>query len=344
MPDDSASYELTSLGLSTEALFGGRVWGGVERAGAARASHSAVLGWNQRLMLQHGWAVSSLVERRVGISRASVADPVRALPFAQPELDRWSLSTGVEWLPGADRARMSLRGELQRGADRAGQRLELAGDAPLGGGAAVLTRHHWSTHSRPGTVADRGRDDRSLLGLALRPVTSNAVDALVRAEWRRTENATAASVLGAGADDRRVIGGADVVWAPLRGTELAGRYAARLSSVAALPGASPVSLEAHFFGARAQQALTRRWSVRSDARAVHERRSGASAWSVAPSVALRLDRRFEVEGGYRLGTLRDRDFASGGGSGVFALLNIRFTEDDARTPAAVWRERLARDR
>ena len=344
MPDDSTSYQLTSVGLSTEAIFGGRMWGGVERAGAARASHSAVLGWNQRLMLAHGWAVSSMVERRVGLSKASLVDPVRALPFAQPERDRWSLGSGVEWLPGADRARMSLRGELQQGADREAHRLEVAADAPLGGGAAVLTRHHWSAYSRVGVGVESGRDDRSLLGVALRPVTTAALDALLRAEWRRTQNPTAGSVLGAGGDDRRVIAGADAVWAPTPGTELAGRYAARLSRVALAAGATPVALEAHFLGARAQQALTRRWSVRTDARALHERSSGASAWSVAPSLALRIDRHFELESGYRLGTLIDRDFASGGGSGAFALLNLRFTEADSRGPATVWRERLGRER
>jgi hypothetical protein len=285
-----------------------------------------------------------MVERRIGLSRASLADPARALPFAQPESDRLSLGGAVEWLPGSDMARASLRAEVHDGDDRKGHRVELAGDAPLGAGAALLARIDRSLYDRPlGAGPTRSVDERSLVGLALRPVTTAALDALLRLEYRRTSNPLGTSTVALPGDDRRVIAASDVVWSPARGLELAGRWAARLSEVATAPGAEPLALRAHFLGGRVRQDVGEAWGVRLDARGLLEAGSAASAWSLAPSLARRLDDRMEMEAGWRFGTLRDRDFGSDG-DGFFLLLNLRITERDVRAPAAVWRERISRGR
>jgi hypothetical protein len=72
--------------------------------------------------------------------------------------------------------------------------------------------------------------------------------------------------------------------------------------------------------------------------------AGTAPWSVAPSLALRVGPRIEVEGGYRMGDLLDRDFAANGGSGLFATVGVRFTESLIGSPAAFWRDRINGDR
>ena len=214
-----SNYAVTSINLRAQTMFGGEAFGGVERAAESRASHAAVLGWNQHLAVGGGWAISTLYERRVGLSKAALADPVRALPFAQPEGDRWSVGAGLDWLPTSDRSRLALHGEARNGDGRRGQRITFSGDAPLGAGAALITLHDWSQYNvtTPG-LTQLSRQDRSLLGLALRPVTSNRVDVLAKLEWRRTLNplsgATgASSVLGSTGEDKRLLGAADAIWA-----------------------------------------------------------------------------------------------------------------------------------
>ena len=51
------------------------------------------------MQLAPGLAVNVLFERRVGVGRAAIADPVRALPFLQTEGDYWSAGAGLELLP-----------------------------------------------------------------------------------------------------------------------------------------------------------------------------------------------------------------------------------------------------
>jgi len=81
--------------------------------------------------------------------------------------------------------------------------------------------------------------------------------------------------------------------------------------------------------------------LRVDGRMLLEQASGAAPWSVAPSLALRVGPRLELEGGYRMGALRDRDFAANGGSGAFATIGVRFTESLITGPASFWRDRIA---
>jgi hypothetical protein len=112
---DSQAVQLSAATLRHDGFFGGQAWGGVERAGSARAQHSTVLGWSDRLSIGRGWSAHASVERRFGLSAAPLAEPTRALPFAQAERDRWSAAAALEWLPGADLARASLRAELHDG-------------------------------------------------------------------------------------------------------------------------------------------------------------------------------------------------------------------------------------
>jgi hypothetical protein len=349
-----ARYSITSVNLRAQTLLGGEAWGGVERAAESRASHAAVLGWNQHLAVGGGWAISTLYERRVGLSRAALADPVRALPFARPEGDRWSVGAGLDWLPTSDRSRLALRGEARNGDGRRGQRLTFSGDAPLGSSAALITLHDWSQYNvtTPG-LTQVSRQDRSLLGLALRPVASNKVDVLGKLEWRRTLNplsgATGAtSVLGATGEDKRLLGAADAIWAATARTELAARYAVRWSANDQLLDSTGAALgiRAQYLGARLEQSVTRDGVVRLrvDGRMLLEQASSAAPWSVAPSLALRVGPRLELEGGYRIGALRDRDFAANGGRGAFATIGVRFTEGLITGPASFWRDRIAGDR
>jgi hypothetical protein len=359
MPDSAGGeairYAVTSVNLRTSTLFGGEAWGGMERAGATRASHAAVLGWNQRLAVGGGWAVSTLYERRVGLSRAALVDPSRALPFARTEGDRWSVGGGLEWLPTSDHSRFSLRGEARNGDGRRGSRLTLAGDAPLGESAALITLHDWSryTVTTTGLAGQQSRQDRSLLGLALRPVSGDAFNLLGKLEWRRTLNplsgaAGASTVLGTTGDDMRLLGATDAIWAATRQTEIAARYAVRWMAndqVVSATGA-PLGIRSQYLGARAQQGLVHDGVVqlRVDARMLLEQASGTAPWSVAPSLAMRVGPRIEVEGGYRMGGLLDRDFAANGGSGLFATVGVRVTESLIGSPAAFWRDRITGDR
>ncbi|HEX2191310.1 MAG TPA: hypothetical protein VHG51_20535, partial [Longimicrobiaceae bacterium] len=343
---DSAAYGFTSLGVRVESVLGGQVWSSVEHAGGEAAASSLAMGWNQRLSLDGGWAVTSLLERRFGLSRAPLADPLRALPFARPERDRWSAGLGLEWLPADSSARFSARGELHDGEERSGYRFDLAGDLPLGPSMALLTRHDWSSDAWPGTGGEqRTRRDRSLVGFALRPVGSDAVNALARLEWRRSADPRlGGDVLTQARDESRLIGSADVVWAPGANAELAGRYAARWSMTGdTLPGAPDVRSLAHYLGARWGQALHGAWSARLDGRMLLEGTTGAARWSATPSLVMRLGPQLEVEGGWRIGDLRDPDFYAFGGSGPFAALGIRLTEGTLASTASFWRERIWRE-
>lgn len=350
-PGGLNTYAVSSLNLRTTKLLGGDVWGGLERSasesdGDARAVHSAVLGWTQRWSLHGGWNANTSFERRVGLSRASLVDPVRALPFAQLEPNRWSSSGGLEWLPGEDRPRLSARGELFGGTERRGHRLVLSGDAALGNGKALLTLHDWSS-DRMLFATGRGhtRRDRSLLGLAMRPTEGDEFNALMKLEWRRTALPLASGIADAGARDERVIASFDGVWTPNAKWEVDTRYATRWARTNPFEGgAEPLSSRAHYLGARADRTLPFRLRARLDARALVDRSGRTNRWNLAPAGVVSLTSAIEFEAGYRFGDLRDRDFASNGGHGAYALLGVNLTESALRRGVAMWRARVANER
>jgi hypothetical protein len=344
--DSAGSYGLSSVNVRTGAVLGGQMWGGLERADSERASHSAVLGWNQRLSLNGGWALNVLAERHFGLNRASLLDPARALPFARQERDRWSTGAGVEYLPTDSALRFSARAELHGGAEAQGYRIDVAGDLPIGQSAALLTRHDWYQDNRSaGQGMQLARRDRSLLGLAMRPAQHNGLNVLAKLEWRNTVNPLLAGGFGGGAlAERRLIGATDALWSLRPGTEIGARYAVRWASrqdSASFAGAA--SNVAHFGGARVQQELRGPLSMRLDGRLLLDATGGASRWNLAPALVAGLGPRVEIEGGYRFGNLSDPDFAQQGGRGFYATMGVRFTESVLSSAADFWRERIARD-
>jgi hypothetical protein len=345
--DSALSYQLTAFDVTTERLFGAQLHGGIERADDKRAGNSAVLGWNQRITVMHGWALTGLYERRFGLSRAPLLDPSRALPFAQAERNHWAAGAGLEWLPtDSMKPRFSLRSELHGGQDGRGYRIDVGGDAPLGSSAAVLMRHNWLRDDRSDTQGSlqKSRADLSLLGLAMRPAGSDALNLLAKVEWRRTINPFGGGVLSDGVDDRRLIGATDAVWAAGRHTELAGRYAVRWATLAdTTVGLQPLSSFAHFFGLRGDQAVRGPLRVRLDGRMLVDGQGGGVRWNLAPALVRDLGKGLELEGGYRFGDLRDADFSEQGGKGFYATLNLRFTEGLFTSAAGFWRERIARE-
>jgi uncharacterized repeat protein (TIGR01451 family) len=346
--DSAGSYGLSAVNLRTDAILGGQMWGGLERADAERASHSAVLGWNQRLALTGGWSLNVLGERHFGLNRAALLDPTRALPFAQTERDRWSAGAGVEYVPTDSALRFSARSEVHGGVEAQGYRIDVAGDLPIGASAAILTRHDWWQDNRnTGQGMQLARRDRSLLGLAMRPAQHNDLNVLAKVEWRNTINPfLAAGGLGSSAavQDRRLIGAADALWAARPGTEFGARYAVRWASRGDSTSAlGTVSNLAHFGGARLQQSLRGPFSARVDGRMLLDATGRENRWNLAPALVAALGERVEVEGGYRFGNLSDPDFAQQGGRGFYATMGIRFTESVLSSAADFWRERIARD-
>jgi hypothetical protein len=250
-------------------------------------------------------------------------------------------------MPGGDAARFAFNGEMQRGALTNGSRLQLTGDAAINAGLAVLTLHDWSGRRDASRTDLQGesRSDRSLLGLAMRPVTTDRFNALAKLEWRRTTNPIGDALLSSSGRDLRLIGSTDAVWAMTRHTEISMRYALR-SSTTDIAGDSGqrVHLTDHFGGASVEQRLVGGLRLRADARLLVETTSHTQVWNAAPSALYDFQGRVLIEGGYRFGTLRDPDFAATGGPGAFATVGLRLTESAFSNPATFWRDRIANDK
>jgi hypothetical protein len=348
---DSATYGLTTVGIKGEDFLGGRAWGSLDRADDNRGLHAATLGWSPRLALHGGWEVTGLVERRFGIGDAPLVDLNRALPFAEPERDRWSTGLTVAYLPADSGARFSARAEVHDGDLRSGTRFEVAGDMPVSSSLALLTRHDW-TQDRRMDLTDRrlSRRDLSVVGLAWRPTWTQGVNALAKLEWRRGISPLTGVLGDDGAtDDRRFIGSGDVVWQPRARTELAARYAVRWTQAeGAMLGDATLRSFAHFAGLRMERGLLDEdrgtlSSVRArvDSRLLVDAEGRNARWNVAPSLALGIGPQLELEAGYRFGDLRDADFSNAADGGFFATLGIRFTEQAFSDVAAFWRQRIA---
>jgi uncharacterized repeat protein (TIGR01451 family) len=339
---DSSLYQVAGLTVKTELPLGTRIWTGLERTLAEGTTHAAVLGWNQQLVMFGGWQLHSLVERRFGIDRAPLTDPVRALPFAQPERDRWSAGLGLEYMPQLG-PHFSARHEI-RGGDAEGWRFDLAADVPAGRSLALLTRHDWWSETRVDARGVPSRRDRSLLGMALRPAGRADLNALAKVEYRHTSNPLAGTVLTGAQEEWRMIGATDAVWTPRAGMEVAGRWALRHTvSEDSVGGAHRLRSTAHYVGGRVEQGVGRGVGLRLDGRLLSEQVTGASRWSASPSLTMQLGGGLEAEAGYRFGDLLDPDFAAWGRNGAFALVSLRFTEGTLNDAAAFWRGRLALD-
>lgn len=338
------SYAVTNLGMRSDIGFGTEAWGSYQIAGADGAHNAAVVGLNNRLKLGNAWTVQALFERRMGLDRAPSADPVRALPFLQEEEDYWSVGLGVELLPAGSPYRLSARGELRDGDIRSSRLVTVAGDVSLSRSVALLSRHELlATEQVLAGSATTHRQYSSLNGLAIRPTGSDGLNVLAKFAYVDALNPLGGGVLATEGRETRTILAAEAIWAPLAWGEFAGRYAVRRAS-ASIAHADGTTQDlrslADYVGGRLDLDVTPWLGVRGEGRLLIERTSGSRRWDMAPQLVVVPVAALEVAAGYRLGDLRDPDFAVSGGAGWFVTIGAAVTEGTIASLAEFWRARL----
>ncbi len=341
---DEDDYSLTNLGVRSRIGAGTEVWGSYQLAGADGAYNAAVVGLNNRLRLGRDWSVNALVERRTGVARAAVTDPVRALPFLQAEENYWSVGFGTEYLPPDAPYRASARTEARNGDARSTRLLTVAGDVSLSRSFAVLSRQEFvRTEQLLMAETTLSRQYSSLWGLALRPIRSDALNVLAKIEWLDAVNPLGGGVLSRQGHEARTTLAAEAIWAPLRVAELGGRYARRRTAATRdySDGVSQrLGSTADFFGGRTEARLARWLALRGEGRLLLEHSSGTQRGDLAPQIVFLPVQGLELAGGHRFGTLRDPDFAVNGGHGWFVTMGVRFTEKLLPTAGDFWRDRF----
>jgi hypothetical protein len=346
---DGTTYALTNLGVRSQLAGGTRAWGSYQIVGGIdNAAGAALVGLNQTLRFGGGWTANGLFERRSGLDRAPLDDPLRGLPFTQREDDYWSGGLGLEYLPAEAPYRVSIKGERKEGNLERFNLGTVAGDIALGGSFALLGRQEYMLREAgPEALAGFGRMSRraSILGLALRPEATQTINALVELRWLDEENPRGAGLMQGGRDDERLIAATELIWSPAKLLELGGRYAVRSMrtriDLPELEGAESYS-RANYLGVRGDLNFSRWLGVRSEARLLDELRSNTRTWDFAPSLLVHAIEGMELSAGYRFGELQDIDFAVNGGSGFFVTLGARVTERTLPTTAAFWRHRFTR--
>ena len=345
---DGEGYSMTNFGLRSQLASGMQAWGSYQLLGGIDgAGGAALVGLNHRLSFGDGWRVNGLFERRAGLDRAPLDDPLRALPFPQAERDYWSTGLGVEHVPESRPYRFSVRGERKQGEAERFSLGSFAGDVTLGGSLALLARQDLVLRepgpAAPGLGGGRMSRRASILGLALRPEAHQEWNALLEFRWLADQNPRGTGLFQNNRDDERLIAATEVIWAPGGPVELGVRYAARFMrsnvEVQGFPNAVAES-RANYLGATADVELTSWASFRTEARYLDERRAVGNAWDVAPALVLHAFQGIELTAGHRWGTLRDRDFAVSGGAGFFLTLGARVTERTLPNAAAFWRSRI----
>src|SRR5207245_8066174 len=124
---------------------GTQAWGRYQLTGGiSGAGSAAIIGLRNRLQLTPDLAVNVLFERRQGVGRASVADPVRALPFLQTEGDYWSAGAGVELVPRGAPYRLTARAEYKDGTLQSTRLATVAGDVAFASSLALRSEEHTS--------------------------------------------------------------------------------------------------------------------------------------------------------------------------------------------------------
>jgi hypothetical protein len=340
-PTNGEDYSVSSVGVRADVGYGTQAWGSYQMSGGIDgARNAAVVGLNNRLRLAPGLGVNLMFERRVGIDRAALADPVRAAPFVQAEENYWAGGLGIELLPEHAPYRLTARGEYKDGALQANQLFTLAGDVTFNSSFSLLSRQEFSQTARPDVALARRLS--SLWGVALRPAGTDRLNMLAKFQWTDDRNPIGGGVLVTLGQERKLIGAADVIWTPLKGTELGARYAVRKTdAVQDVAGVSrSLTSWADYTGAHMSVDLTRWLAVRGDGRLLMERTSATQRWDAAPSIALRLINGLEIAGGYRFGDLRDPDFSVRGGRGLFLTMSASLTEKQFVTAADFWRSRF----
>lgn len=341
-PDSATQYATSSVGVRATVGHGTEAWGNYQLAGGINgAANAAVLGLRNRLEIRPGVAMNVMFERRMGISSAAFTDPVRALPFLQPEDDYWSAAAGIELLPPDKPYRLSARAEYKNGTLQSSNLMTVAGDIGFDSSLALLTRQQFAQNELPGTP--RARQVSSLWGLAFRPVKSDRVNMLAKIQWTGVENPIGGGVLVNQGAESRVIGATELMWTPTRAVEFGGRYAMRRAQTDqryADSTSQTLVAWADYLGGRMSVALVPWLRVQYDGRVLFDRSSGMSSWDGAPALAFRPVRGLELVTGYRFGTLTDPDFSVRGGHGAFVTLSATITEKLFPTAAEFWRARF----
>ena len=342
---DSGSYSVTEMGVRTRLGAGSEAFGKYQIAGIDGGRNAALVGLRNRIALGESWTLNALMERRQGIGRASVFDPVRALPFLQVEEDYWSVGLGSEFVRPGSPLRMSARGEMRNGDIRSTRLLTVAGDASISRSLAVLSRQE-ILGTEQSTTGLRTRSHRysSAWGVAFRPVQSNVLNILGKVDWIDVASGDGGgSVLTGPTGETRAIFAGEAIWRPLPRSEIAGRYAVRSASgslVASDRTTLPIRSTAEFIGWRASRQLRPYLELRANGRLLIERQSGSRRLDLAPEFAFMPQPALEIVSGYRLGNLRDPDFAVDGGRGWFLTFGARLTEGTVNSAADFWRQRM----
>jgi len=102
----------------------------------------------------------------------------------------------------------------------------------------------------------------------------------------------------------------------------------------------PLASSADDVGSRLDVGLASWLAVRGEGRLLHERTSGNTRWDAAPQLVLMPVRGIEIASGYRVGDLRDPDFAVRGGAGWFVTFGATVTERSVAGLAGFWRARV----
>ena len=341
-PDSQGEYSLSSLGLRANMGQGGQAWGSYQLSGGiSGAGNAAVLGLRNQLQLRPDLAASVMFERRMGVSAASLTDPVRALPFVQAEDDYWSAGLGLEFLPKHSPYRLSARGEYKDGTLQSSRLVTMAGDVAFDASLALLSRQEFTQNVRPG--APLSRRLTSIWGLALRPARTDKLNMLAKVQWTNDHNPIGGGVLVSQGAERKAIGAAEVIWTPIPKLELGTRYAVRHTEADQVyTDGTPQTLTswAEYTGGHANYDLSRWLSVRGDVRVLVEQTTNTQTWDGAPALAFRPVNGLEFATGYRFGNLSDPDFSVRGGHGAFVTLSAALTEKLFPTAAEFWRRRF----
>ena len=336
--DPNGDYSITRFGLQSRFERGTRAWGSYEIAGGVdHQTNAAVVGLNQQVRLGQSWTINAMMERRMGLERAALSDPLRAAPFTQQEEDYWSAGLNLELLPQDGPYSASAQLERRTGAVRSSDLANVAADITFNRSLAILSRGTYNRMKDAATGLPTQRSVSGLFGLALRPAGNDAVNALLKLEWQRDENRPQQNVFGGVGLESRLIGAAEVILSPLARVELGGRYAVRSTNFA-VGAQAPLTSLAHYMGSRLNLGLTSWLGVGGEGRLLIEGTSGEMRWDVAPVMKLTPINAFEIAGGYRLGDLLDPDFASNGGQGWFVTLQLRVTENNPIVD--YWRNRM----
>jgi len=346
LPNDSGRYGVTNVGLRTRLGDHTQAWTEYQLAGVNGAYNAAVVGLNSRVRVGRDWTVSGMLERRVGVGRAALEDPVRALPFVQVEDDYWAFGAGAELLPTGRPYRASARAEFREGDLRSTRLVSAAGSVAFSPSLALLSRQELVQDRLELTTGLReSRRLWSLWGVAFRPTRSDRWNVLGKVEWLDTYNPQAGGVLASEGDERRLIVSGEAIYAPTARLELAGRYALRRAGTVLHHEdglEERVVSFAHFTGWRAQLDWQYGVGVRADVRSLLEQATGTLRYDVAPQVVFGPLPGLELAAGYRFGTLQDPDFAVSGGQGFFLTIGAQVTERSLASAADFWFDRLGR--